>query len=234
MNNSTSSFKKIIILVILLAVPGLLYYLLQEKGQNRYHPLGIFGPKELSGTFHSKRGKQIPDTLYHHIRDFSLIDQQGKDFPLKADSSRITVVNFFFTRCPSFCSDMNKEMARVANQYSKNNLLRFISISVDPDFDSPEVLAKYAAKYNLPVDKWRFLTGNQDSIYAIARQDFLVDAIRDSSQINNVIHSSMLILLDPQKRIRGYYDSTNKTEVDKLTDEIKVLITEELRKVKNP
>ncbi|MEO8794278.1 MAG: SCO family protein [Daejeonella sp.] len=234
MNNSTSSFKKIIILVILLAVPGLLYYLLQEKGQNRYHPLGVFGPKELSGTFHTKRGKQIPDTLYHHIRNFSLIDQQGKDFSLNADSNRITVVNFFFTRCPSFCSDMNKEMARVANRYSNNNLLRFISISVDPDFDSPKVLAKYSSNYNLPVDKWRFLTGNQDSIYNIARQDFLVDAIRDSNKVDNVIHSPMLILLDPQKRIRGYYDSTNKTEVDKLSDEIKVLITEELRKVKNP
>ena len=231
MNNSTSSFKKIIILVILLAVPGLLYYLLQEKGKNRYHPLGIFGPKQVAATFHTKRGKQIPDTIYHTVRDFKLTDQDGENFSFPADSQRITVVNFFFSRCPSFCSIMNTEMGRVASQYSKNSMLRFISITVDPDFDTPGVLKAYSAKYNLPKGKWQFLTGPQDSIFQLARQDFLVDAIRDSTQANNFIHSPMLILLDPQKRIRGYYNSTNKEQVNKLSDEIKVLITEELRRV---
>ena len=234
MINSTSSFKKIVILVILLAIPGLLYYLLQEKGKNRYHPLGIFGPKQVSSTFHSKRGKQIPDTIYHTIRNFELTDQDGESYSFPADSNRITVVNFFFTRCPSFCTDMNKEMARVAGQYSKNSFLRFISITVNPEYDSPQILKKYASKFKLPKEKWRFLTGPQDSIYHLARQDFIVDAIQDSTRADNFIHSPMLILLDPQKRIRGYYDSTNKEQVDKLADEIKVLIAEELRKVKNP
>ena len=110
-------------------------------------------------------------------------------------------------------------------------MLRFISITVDPDFDTPGVLKAYSAKYNLPKGKWQFLTGSQDSIFQLARQDFLVDAIRDSTQANNFIHSPMLILLDPQKRIRGYYNSTNKEQVNKLSDEIKVLITEELRRV---
>jgi protein SCO1 len=230
MNNSTS-FKKIIILVILLAVPGLLYYLLQEKGKNRYHPLGIFGPKQVAATFHTKRGKHIPDTIYHTVRDFKLTDQDGEDFSFPADSPRITVVNFFFTRCPSFCGNMNAEMGRVASQYSKNSMLRFISITVDPDFDTPKVLKAYAAKYNLPKGKWQFLNGPQDSIFKLARQDFLVDALRDSTRATNFIHSPMLILLDPQKRIRGYYNSTNKEQVAKLADEIKVLITEELRRI---
>ncbi|WP_026897067.1 SCO family protein [Daejeonella oryzae] len=234
MNKSTSPFKKIIILVILLAVPGLLYYLLQEKGKNRYHPLSVFGPKQVASTFHTKRGKQIPDTIYHTIRNFQLTDQEGQSYSLKSDSSSITVVNFFFSRCPSFCKDMNKEMARVAGQFAGNSLVRFMSITVDPEFDTPEVLKKYSSGYNLPGEKWKFLTGNQDTIFQIARKDFLVDALKDTSSVNNFIHSPMLILLDPSKRIRGYYDSTNKAQVDLLSDEIKVLITEELRKVKYP
>ena len=229
----SSSFKKILLLVILLAVPGLLYYLLQEKGKNRYHPLDIFGPKQVSSTFHTKRGKKIADTIYHTVNNFKLTNQANEIFNYPADSSTITVVNFFFSRCPSFCASMNSEMARVAKQYSNNKLLQFISITVNPEYDTPEVLKKYAEKYNIPLSKWQFLTGSQDSIYKLARQSFMVDAINDTTKLN-IIHSPMLILLDPQKRIRGYYDSTNKEQVDKLANEIKVLIAEELRKIKFP
>jgi protein SCO1 len=232
MNKTSSSWKKIVILVTILAVPGFLYYLLQEKGKNRYKPLSKFGPKEVANTFHTVRGKQIPDTIYHTISDFELINQDGKPVSFHADSSQITVVNFFFTRCPSFCPAMNKEMARVVKLYEKNHLLRFFSITVDPDHDTPEVLKQYAKQYHVSTDKWNFLTGPQSSVYKLAQKDFLVDALKDTTQANNFIHSPMLILLDPQKRIRGYYDSTDKEQVDKLIDEIKVLIAEELRKIK--
>lgn len=232
--NNTSIFKKLIILVTLLAVPGFLYYLLTEKGKNRYHPLGIFGPKHLSGTFHTKRGKQIADTVYHTIRPFQLQDQDNRPASFPADTTRITVVNFFFTRCTSFCLSMNKEMDRVSRQYASNRLLQFYSISVDPEHDTPEVLKKYAEQFTGRNPRWQFLSGKKDSIYRLCREDFLVDALKDTTRQNNFIHSPMLILVDPQRRIRGYYDSASKEQVDRLSDEIKVLIAEELRKVKNP
>ncbi|MDP3469309.1 MAG: SCO family protein [Daejeonella sp.] len=225
--------KKILILLILLAVPGTLYYLLKEKGQNRYRPLNIYGEKKVATTFHSKRGKQIPDTIYHVIRDFSLLNQNGETIKFPADSNQITVVNFFYTRCPLLCRDMNTDLARVAKMYSNNRLMRFISITVDPEYDSPAVLAEYSKPYTLENKKWDFLTGDKNLIYLLAREDFMVDAIADTTAKTNIIHSPMLMLIDPQKRIRGYYDSSlGHEQITLLSDEIKLLITEELRTIK--
>jgi protein SCO1/2 len=227
--NNKSSFKKILILVSILAVPGFLYYLLQEKGKNRYRPLEIFGPKQVAATFHNKRGKQIPDTIYHQIRDFKLLSHTGESIGIPTDSNQIVVANFFFTSCKSFCKSMNAEMARVVAEFPNNRRLKFYSISVDPKNDTEDVLGAYAKTLQADPVRWSFLTGNRDQIFDIAKRDFLVDALIDPKQSDSIIHSPMLILVDPAKRIRGYYDSTSQEQVNKLIDEIKVLITEELR-----
>ncbi len=228
--SNTFPLKKILILVTLLAVPGFLYYLLQDKGRNRYRPLEIFGPKQVASTFHTKRGKKIPDTIYHVISDFKLTDQSGNVVSFPADSNRISVFNFFFTRCGT-CLPFNRQMERIAAEYADNKMLRFYSITVDPDYDQPEVLGKYSGSFRLPEGKWRFLTGNKELIYGLARNSFLVDVLADRRSPGNIIHSTLFILVDAQKRIRGYYDPASKEQTDKLTDEIKVLIAEELRKV---
>lgn len=215
----------------MLAVPGLLYYLLQEKGKNRYKPLAIFGPKEVASTYHTKRGKQIADTLYHTIPPFKLTSQDNQTVSFPAHSHKITVVNFFFSRCPSFCKGMNEQMAGMNKIFGKNRLLQFYSISVDPNYDSPSVLKQQASRFKSRSANWQFLTGDSSQIYQLAREGFLVDAFKDTTAQVNYIHSPMLILVDPQSRIRGYYDSANKEEMEKLVGEIKVLITEELRSV---
>jgi len=229
--NSKSPFKKILILVIILMVPGFLYYLLQDKGKNRYRPLSIYGPKELTGTFHTKRGKKIPDTLYHQIRDFSLVDQSGKSLRFPLDSNKITIFNFFYSRCPNSCSEMNARMEFLTKEYAGNRMIRFCSVSVDPDHDSPEVLAKYSSSFHAVPEVWHFLTGDKNLIYDIARKDFLLDAYSPKLDSTNIVHSPLFVLVDPQKRIRGYYDSGNKDQMNKLNDEIKVLIAEQLRMV---
>jgi len=232
MSKGTFSIKKILILVTILAVPGFLYYLLSEKGKNRYKPLGIYGPKELSGTFHKVKGTDIPDTIYHTIRGADLRDQNNNAVNIGTDTSHITVFNFFFSRCTNFCSHMNEDMGGIAKLYKTNRMVNFVSITVDPNYDTPAVLKHYGEKYQVDSQKWRFLTGDTSKIYRLAREDFLVDAFKDSTQPNNFIHSQKMILVDPQRRIRGYYDSGNKVEVEKLVDEIKLQITEELRKIK--
>jgi protein SCO1/2 len=225
--------KKILILVTILAVPGFLYYLLHEKGKNYYHPLAFYGPKQLAKTYHTYHWQIIPDTVYHTVSDFKLVNQNGASVRFRSDTARISVVNFFFTRCPDFCRDMNKAMSRVVDAYQKNNFLHFFSISIDPVYDTPAVLLEYSKSYHARAGKWDFLTGEKNLVYKLAKQDFLVNAVRDTSEVNNFIHSPMLVLVDTHKHIRGYYDSGSKDQVDKLIDEIKVLIAEELRAVKN-
>ena len=221
--------KKILILVTILAFPGFLYWMLTVKGKNRYKSLSFFGPKQVANTFHTKRGVQIPDTLYHTVRDFTLLNQDSVAFTFPAETHRISVVNFFYTRCTVFCTTMNKQVHYLAKKYQRNSLLQFVSISVDGGHDSPTALRSYQQTTGFRSTNWSLLTGQQPEVAELAKQSFLVDVLPDPAQPTTIIHSSMLVLLDPQKRIRGYYDSLSKEQMEKLDDELKVLINEELR-----
>ena len=226
---NTSGIKKILILAVILILPGFLYFLLKEKGENRYQNLPIFGEKSLTGTFTSRMGKQVPDTLFHQIPPFSLTGVDGMPVSVLASDTSISVVNFFYTRCNTFCKHMNDEMNRVAERFVSNGMVNFYTITVDTTYDTPEVLRQYAEAYQPDTKKWHFLTAGADDVYSIARDGFLVDAVQDTTQEAHFIHSSSLILVDSDRRIRGYYDVNQKKEVDRLIDEIKLLLVQEIR-----
>ncbi|MBK1440854.1 SCO family protein [Parapedobacter sp. ISTM3] len=225
----SGGLKKIIILAAILILPGFLYYLLERKGENRYKTLPIYGEKVLTGTFSNRMGKKVPDTLFHHIKPFSLVNQQGEPIHVLANDSTLAVVNFFYSRCTSFCEQMNNEMNRVAERFINNELVNFYTITVDTLYDTPEVLREYAAAYRPETKKWHFLTSGDDNVFDIAQQGFLVDAVQDTTKSVHFIHSASLVLVDSERRIRGYYDATQKKEVDRLIDEIKLLLVEEIR-----
>jgi protein SCO1/2 len=231
MNNLSLRVKKLIVLVLILAVPGFLYYLLTVKGKNRYKPLAIYGPKQVAKTGHRYHGKYIPDTIYHQLEDFKLTNQLGKPVSFKDFEYKIFVVNFFYTNCPEVCAAVNKNMERLAWAYRKNRMLKFVSITVDPQRDNPAALLAYAKPFRLPPNKWMFLTGDTSTIYNLARNGFLVNAVKTG---DDFIFSNQLILIDAEKRIRGSYNGTSIPDVVRLNDEIKVQIAEELRKIKAP
>ncbi len=231
MNKTNFPIYKILILVTILAVPGFLYYLLQAKGKNRYNPLPIYGPKTVLSTFKTKRGKKIPDTLFHKIPDFRMKNQDNKMFDFSTDTNKIYVVNFFYVGSKTVGLRMNERVKWLQDRYLKNKIIKFISISVDPK-DSVTVLKNYAKKLNAKVGKWDFLSADTNTVYPLARKGFLVDAFYTSDPDNEYVFSDKLILIDAPHRIRGYYSSTSVSEITRLDDEIKVLITEELRKIK--
>jgi len=220
-----SLIKKILILVLILALPGFLYYLLTVKGKNRYHPLPKFGPKEIAKTTHRVKGKDIPDTIYHTLGNFNMVDQDGKPVSPNTFDGKIFVANFFYTHCPTVCNAMNANMDSLAQAWAKNSMVYFASITVDPERDSVKVLNTYAKKFTAS-PKWFFLTGDTSTIYSLARQGFLVNALKVNK--DDFIYSDKLVLIDQHKRIRGYYSGASLTDVIRLNDEIKVLISEEL------
>jgi len=220
--------KKIAILVLVLLVPGFLYYLLTAEGKNRYKPLPIFGPKPLAGTFHTVKGKKIPDTLYHTLTDFKLTDQNGDPVSLKTFANKIFIANFFYTNCPTVCKVMNDNVSQLASTYANNKMVYFVSITVDPKHDAAPVLKKYAESFKPVSPKWLFLTGDTSTIYNLAHKGFLVNAVQTGAA--DFIYSDQLILIDQDKRIRGYYTGASTADVSRLDDEIKVLISEELRR----
>ncbi|MGV3764248.1 SCO family protein [Parapedobacter sp.] len=226
---NSGGIKKILILAVILILPGFLYFLLERKGENRYQNLPIFGEKTLTGTFTNRMGKQVPDTLFHQIEPFSLTNQDGQSVLVLGDDTTISVVDFFYTRCSTFCRHMNDEMNRVAERFAKNDMVNFYTITVDTAYDTPEVLRAYADTYRPATKKWQFLTAGGHDVYDIARKGFLVDAVRDTTRDAHFIHSSSLILVDSKRRIRGYYDVNRRKEVDRLIDELKLLLVQEIR-----
>ena len=220
--------KKIVILVLVLVVPGFLYYLLDAHGKNRYQQLNIFGDKSLAKTTHKVKGKNIPDTIYHTLPDFKLTDQNGKQVLLNTFKDKIFVVNFFYTGCTSVCTLMNENANVLDSLYRKNKMVDFVSITVNPKQDDVSALKKYADGFKGLTAKRMFLTGDTSVIYNLARTGFLVNALQAGP--NDFVYSDKLILIDSEKRIRGYYTGASSKDVDKLNDEIKVLYLEEVRK----
>ena len=227
--------KKILILVTILAVPGFLYYLLQEKGKNRYKPLAIYGPKKVAPTFHSVRGKQIPDTIYHIVDDFKLLNQKADTATWKNYKGRVIVLNLFYSNDRPFGVDFaNKAMEGFSKVYEKNDMIHFIGLSIDPQRDQSAVLAEYAKKINAVAGKWDLLTGDSTQVYQLIRKGLLLDALKTTDNgLTKFAYGNMFVLLDSQHRIRGYYEATNQEALSKLDDEIKVLVAEELRNIKD-
>jgi protein SCO1/2 len=222
---------KILILVIILAVPGFLYYLLQSKGENRYKPLPIFGPKEVATTFTKKRGKKIPDTIFHVVKSFEATNQNGNKVVIDSIKKQLIVVNFFYSRSKDLVPQMYTNIKWLNQEFKDNKIVRFLSISVDPVFDNQSVLAQYAKQNGALSGKWDFLSADTNVVYPLARNQFFLNAL-ENKQTGEFIHSEKLVLLDAEHRIRGYYDATSAPEVKKMGDEMKILITEELRKIK--
>ena len=220
--------KKIVILVIVLALPGFLYYLLMVEGKNRYFPLSVFGSKKLAKTTHSVHGKDVPDTIYHTLPDFKLTDQNGKPVSLKTFDKKIFVASFFYTNCPNVCGEMMHNLNQVASNFATNKMVYFMSITVDPARDSVGALKKYVNNLKPASKNWLFLTGDTSTIYNLARKGFLVNAVQAGK--DDFIYSNKVMLVDQSKRIRGYYIGASAIDVNRLNDEIKVLISEELMK----
>jgi protein SCO1 len=224
------SLKKLIILVAILALPGFLYYLLQAKGKNRYKPLPIYGPKTVLKTFTKKRGIVIPDTLYHTIKPFTLINQNNVKVAFADFKSKIIVINFFYTHNQNLNNTVNKRIKSLYSEYEDNKMIRFISISIDEKHDSSAQLKKYAEALKVNSNKWDFYSVDSNQVFDIAKKQFYINAKKLND--NDFIVSEKLILLDANQRIRGYYDGTSVSATLQLSDEIKVQITEELRKLK--
>ncbi|MFC5282354.1 SCO family protein [Pedobacter alpinus] len=230
MSRNKFPLKKILILVTILAVPGFLYYLLQAKGKNRYKPLPILGPKIVAGTFHTKRGEKIPDTIYHAINYPVLFDSNGDSVLLAKNTQQLIIVNFFYSRNKEVLPLVNEQLSALQEEYKDNKRIKFVSISIDPDFDKPNLLKSFETEIGAKFNKWNLLTADTSVTYRLARNQFFVNAVQIDK--NNFIFSDKLILLDADNRIRGYYTGTSRDEGKRLSDEIKVLITEELRKIK--
>ncbi len=222
------------ILVATLVVPALLYLFLRFATQNhyvlpRYLPLidSVAGGPKI-GWVKLADGSEVTDTLYHRIPPFKLIDQDGDTVNQSIIKGKLYVADFFFTRCGTICPKISSQLTRVQDIFRDNTTIRFLSFSVDPEHDSPAKLKEYAQRYDAIPDKWYFLTGKKADIYNLAMTGFYLPAVdagvKAGKPDETFIHSEKLVLVDKEGIVRGFYDGTDKEDVDRLVLEIRVLL----------
>lgn len=168
------------------------------------------------------------------VPDFSLTNHHGETITQEDMLGKVYVVEFFFTTCPSICPIMHKSLVKVQDKYFGNPNVAFVSVTINPEFDTPEVLNAYAKENNVTNNNWQFLTGELDDIYALANQGFNLYAAEAPEVEGGFEHSGFFALVDKKGNIRSrlvaqgnpkiYYNGLEDSDVKMLTDDIKKLL----------
>ena len=160
---------------------------------------------------------------FHKIAPFSLTNQNGLTITEKDYMNKIYVADFFFTTCPSICPKMTANMGLIQENIKTDNQVLLLSFSVTPEIDSVQQLKRYAIEKGVIDSKWNLLTGDKKEIYELARKSYLAVKSNGDGGEHDMIHTENFILVDPEKRIRGFYDGTDTNAMDELLSDIKVL-----------
>ena len=171
-------------------------------------------------------GKKVADTSFRTIPAFSLRNQDSTVVTEKDFSNKIYVADFFFTSCPTICPVMHRNLLKVYKKFKGNPNVKLASHTIDVKYDQPSRMKKYAAKLGIEGTQWEFLWGSRDEIYALAERNYIVAAQEDSKAPGGFVHQGYLILVDQHRRIRGAYDGTLENEVNKLMEDMVVLLQE--------
>ncbi|HWP57406.1 MAG TPA: SCO family protein [Candidatus Acidoferrales bacterium] len=167
--------------------------------------------------------------VFGQVPPFKLTERSGA-WVTEADlKGRVSVVNFIYTNCPDTCPLQSAEMRNLQEEFDPSRPVRFVSITVDPQRDTPQVLQKYAARFKADPKRWLFLTGKEDEIRRLAEEGFhlsaaeIPEAKRPASGATHA-HSPRFVLLDREARIRGYYASTDKEALARLRRDARSLL----------
>ena len=163
---------------------------------------------------------------FHRIADFSLTNQNGKTITQKDFKGKIYVADFFFTTCPNICIAMTDNLLKVQEKIKNNPNVMLLSHSVTPKIDSVPQLKKYAIEKGVIDKKWNLVTGDKKEIYDLARKSYLAVKEDGDGGPFDMIHTENFILVDPDRRIRGFYDGTDLEEIQRLQEELEILIQE--------
>lgn len=191
---------------------------------NTKERLPILGNKEVVPP--TAVGQKTADTVYHTIPDFRFLNQDSIWITPRNFQGSVYVADFFFTSCPDICPKMKTQMLRVYDKFKGNPEVKFLSHTIDPEHDSVAVLKDFAQQLGVEGDQWQFVTGDKEKIFEIGGESYMIIAKEDTTQANKNVHSGHFILIDKDRRIRGYYDGTDKEEVDKLIKDIPKLLAE--------
>jgi cytochrome oxidase Cu insertion factor (SCO1/SenC/PrrC family) len=184
--------------------------------------IGIFLYNKIADS--SGEPREIP--VIQQVPSFSLINQNGEVVALQLLRDTYWIANFIFTSCAGTCPVMTFQMGELQGAIEPTLPVRFVSFSVDPERDTPEVLFEYGERNGADHSRWFFLTGNRDEIYSLARSGFLLSVDADGGNASEpILHSQRFVLVDTEGFIRGYYNGFDDTEIEELRLDIEYLLS---------
>lgn len=213
--NKSKGTLKIMAILSVVAI-GVIFYFGTPKTK-----LPIFNPVDVNPKLVDPSMKFMRRN--HKIANFELVNQNGDTITEKDYEGKIYVADFFFTRCQTICPVMTKNMHLVQEAYAKDSKVMILSHSVTPEMDSVPVLREYADKKGVDDAMWNLVTGPKPEIYRLARKSYFAVLDEGDGGDQDFIHTENFILVDPKKRIRGYYDGTEQEDVLRLIEDIKIL-----------
>ena len=165
----------------------------------------------------------VRNSLDHYgaTPEFRLTNQDGKQTSLENFKGNIWVVNFIFTRCQGPCPILTAHMAQLGDALKRDKDVKLASVTVDPEYDTPEILKEYAKKFQADTHQWTFLTGSKENIEAFMVKCMLQSDIRNPSA--SLIHSTQLVVVDRHGQIRAFCDGTDPHVVAELLTDIRSL-----------
>ncbi|MFN7942831.1 MAG: SCO family protein [Thermoanaerobaculia bacterium] len=172
-----------------------------------------------------------PPPVLSTLPEFALVERSGRSVGRADFAGSIWIVDFVYTRCPSTCPMLTERLKKVRQALGPSAPVRFASISVDPEFDTPAVLDAYAGKHGIVGEDWWFLTGERAAVGDLVRRGFLapLEAAPAGSASDPILHSTRFVLLDPQARVRGAYPALEPDGIARLTRDLAALEQEAAR-----
>lgn len=185
--------------------------------------LPVFQPSDINPALVDEDVRGNED---HHIMDFKLINQLGDTVTNDDVAGKILVVNFFFARCVTICPKISSNISKVQKYFLEDTTVHFMSHSVTPQMDSVSVLKEYAVNFEANSNRWWLLTGEKEHIYKLARRSYFAVLDEGDGGLQDFIHTENVVLIDPDGRLRGYYDGTSSKDISQLISDIAKLQAE--------
>jgi protein SCO1/2 len=226
------SQKALLALCIAILLPVASYFLVKSLSRDVIHMPPKYYPEYTTDTVIN--GKQVTDTVWYQLANGTFTNQLGNKVNLDDLRGRIIIADFFFTRCPSICPTLTRNMKSLQESLKLKDVtkridttfVQFLSFSVDPERDSVPVLKKYADRYGINHDVWWMLTGPKKDIYDFALHEIKLPA-QDGGTVDSLfIHAEKFALIDKNGIIRGYYNGLDTVALAKLAEDLTLLMLE--------
>lgn len=220
MNTTRALLIRIGVFFLIVIAAIIIAYQVMQDGRD----LPVLSPNQINEELVDSTMQDVQSG--HRIADFELLDQHGDTITHKDLEGKVTVVNFFFTSCQGICPEMNGNIEEVAGSFEGNEKVQFFSHTVDPSYDTVDVLAEYAEGFEHTGKQWHFLTGPKKAIYKLARRSYFAVRSEGEGDESDFIHTENVILVDGKGRLRGYYDGTLPEDMERLEEGIRILLSD--------